>query len=69
MGTSPTDPRVAPIGTEPSYFKSNNDSGALYACTRANYYSSASAKVEQMTWIRLWDLFRISKTTHAVHGG
>ena len=43
-GTFPTDPRVGSIGTEPSYFKSNNDSGAFYAWTRGNYYFSASAK-------------------------
>jgi hypothetical protein len=44
IGSFPTDPRVGSIGTEPSYFRSNNDSGAFYAWTRGNYYFSASAK-------------------------
>lgn len=39
----PTDPRFGSIGTEPSYFKSNNESGAFFAWTRGNYYFSASA--------------------------
>ena len=43
-GTFPTDPRVGSIGTEPSYFKSNDGSAAFYAWTRGNYYFSASAK-------------------------
>jgi hypothetical protein len=40
----PTDPRFGSIGTEPSYFKVNNESGAFFAWTRGNYYFSASAK-------------------------
>jgi hypothetical protein len=43
-GKFPTDPRFGSIGTEPSYLKSNNESGAFYAWTRGNYYFSASAK-------------------------
>jgi hypothetical protein len=43
-GTFPADPRVGSIGTEPSYFRSNSDTGAFYAWTRGNYYFSASAK-------------------------
>jgi len=43
-GTFPSDPRVGSIGTEPSYLKVNNESGAFYAWTRGNYYFSASAK-------------------------
>jgi len=40
----PTDPRFGSIGTEPSYFKSNDESGGFFAWTRGNYYFSASAK-------------------------
>jgi hypothetical protein len=40
----PTDPRFGSIGTEPSYFKVNNESGAFFAWTRGKYYFSASAK-------------------------
>ena len=40
----PKDPRFGSIGTEPSYFKVNNESGAFFAWTRGNYYFSASAK-------------------------
>lgn len=43
-GKFPTDPRFGSIGTEPSYLKANNESGAFYAWTRGNYYFSASAK-------------------------
>ncbi|HEX6648630.1 MAG TPA: hypothetical protein VF075_03805 [Pyrinomonadaceae bacterium] len=43
-GKFPTDPRFGSIGTEPSYLKMNNESGAFYAWTRGNYYFSASAK-------------------------
>jgi len=43
-GKFPTDPRFGSIGTEPSYLKVNNESGAFYAWTRGNYYFSASAK-------------------------
>jgi hypothetical protein len=42
--TFPTDPRFGSIGTEPSYVKINNESGAFFAWTRGNYYFSASAK-------------------------
>jgi hypothetical protein len=42
--TFPTDPRFGSLGTEPSYLKVNNESGAFYAWTRGNYYFSASAK-------------------------
>lgn len=42
--TFPTDPRFGSIGTEPSYFKVINESGAFFAWTRRNYYFSASAK-------------------------
>ena len=44
IGKFPTNPRVGSIGTEPSYLKLTNKSGAFYAWTRANYYFSASAK-------------------------
>ena len=40
----PTDPGFGSIGTEPSYVKINNESGAFFAWTRGNYYFSASAK-------------------------
>jgi len=40
----PADPRFGSIGTEPSYFKDNNESGAFYGWTRSVYYFSASAK-------------------------
>jgi hypothetical protein len=40
----PTDPRLGSIGTEPSYLKVNNESGAFYAWVRGNYYFSANAK-------------------------
>lgn len=43
-GEFPTDPRVGSIGTEPSYLKANNESGAFYAWTRGNYYFSVTAK-------------------------
>jgi hypothetical protein len=43
-GKFPTDPRLGSIGTEPSYLKVNNKSGAFYAWTRGKYYFSASAK-------------------------
>jgi len=40
----PTDPRFGSIGSEPSYLKVNNESGAFFAWTRGNYYFSANAK-------------------------
>jgi len=40
----PTDPRFGSIGTDPSYLKVNNESGAFFAWTRGGYYFSASAK-------------------------
>jgi hypothetical protein len=40
----PTDPRVGSIGTEPSYLKVDNESGAFFAWTRGGYYFSANAK-------------------------
>jgi hypothetical protein len=40
----PADPRFGSIGTEPSYLKVINESGAFYAWTRGGYYFSASAK-------------------------
>lgn len=40
----PTDPRFGSIGTEPSYLKVNNESGAFFAWTRGGYYFSANAK-------------------------
>jgi len=40
----PTDPRFGSIGTEPSFLKVINDSGAFYAWTRGKYYFSANAK-------------------------
>jgi hypothetical protein len=40
----PPDPRFGSIGSEPSYLKVNNESGAFYAWTRGGYYFSASAK-------------------------
>lgn len=43
-GGFPNDPRSGSIGTEPSYLKANNESGAFYAWTRGNYFFSASAK-------------------------
>jgi hypothetical protein len=43
-GRFPSDPRFGSIGTEPSYLKVNNQSGAFYAWTRGGYYFSASAK-------------------------
>lgn len=43
-GRFPTDPRVGSLGTEPSYLKVNNESGAFFAWTRGGYYFSASAK-------------------------
>ena len=43
-GGFPTDPRFGSIGTEPSYLKANNESGAFYAWTRGNYFFSAHAK-------------------------
>ena len=44
VGKFPTDPRLGSIGTEPSYLRVNNKSGAFYAWTRGKYYFSASAK-------------------------
>ena len=44
IGKFPTDPRLGSIGTEPSYLRVNNKSGAFYAWTRGKYYFSASAK-------------------------
>jgi len=44
VGKFPTDPRLGSIGTEPSYLRLNNKSGAFYAWTRGKYYFSASAK-------------------------
>lgn len=43
-GKFPTNPRFGSIGTEPSYLKVDNKSGAFYAWTRGKYYFSASAK-------------------------
>lgn len=43
-GKFPTDPRFGSIGTEPSYLKVNDESGAFFAWTRGGYYYSASAK-------------------------
>ena len=43
-GKFPKDPRVGSIGTEPSYLKVNNKSGAFFGWTRGKYYFSASAK-------------------------
>jgi hypothetical protein len=43
-GEFPTDPQVGSIATEPSYLKTNNDSGAFFAWTRGSYYFSVSAK-------------------------
>ena len=40
----PSDPRFGSIGTEPSYLKVANESGAFFAWTRGTYYFSASAK-------------------------
>ena len=40
----PTDPRFGSIGTEPSYLKVDNQSGAFFAWTRGSYYFSANAK-------------------------
>jgi len=40
----PTDPRFGSLGTEPSYLKVNNESGAFFAWTRGGYYFSANAK-------------------------
>jgi hypothetical protein len=40
----PVDPRFGSMGTEPSYLKVNNESGAFFAWTRGGYYFSASAK-------------------------
>jgi hypothetical protein len=40
----PADPRFGSLGTEPSYLKVNNQSGAFCAWTRGGYYFSASAK-------------------------
>jgi hypothetical protein len=40
----PTDPRFGSIGTEPSYLKVDNESGAFFAWTRGGYYFSANAK-------------------------
>ena len=44
IGKFPTDPSVGSIGTEPSYLKLTNKSGAFYGWTRGKYYFSASAK-------------------------
>ena len=44
VGKFPTDARLGSLGTEPSYLRINNKSGAFYAWTRAGYYFSASAK-------------------------
>jgi hypothetical protein len=43
-GQFPTDPKYGSIGTEPSYLKVNNESGAFFAWTRGGYYYSANAK-------------------------
>jgi hypothetical protein len=40
----PTDPRFGSIGTEPSYLRVDNQSGAFFAWTRGSYYFSANAK-------------------------
>ncbi len=40
----PADPRFGSMGTEPSYLKVNNESGAFFAWTRGGYYFSANAK-------------------------
>ena len=40
----PTDPRFGSIGTEPSYLRVDNESGAFFAWTRGAYYFSANAK-------------------------
>jgi hypothetical protein len=40
----PTDPSFGSIGTEPSYLKVDNQSGAFFAWTRGGYYFSANAK-------------------------
>ena len=39
----PTDPRFGSMGTEPSYLKVTNESGAFIAWTRGKYYFSANA--------------------------
>lgn len=44
IGKFPTEPRLGSIGTEPSYLRLNNKSGAFFAWTRGKYYFSASAK-------------------------
>jgi hypothetical protein len=44
IGKFPTDPRLGSLGTEPSYLRVNNKSGAFYGWTRSKYYFSASAK-------------------------
>ncbi|HKE57488.1 MAG TPA: hypothetical protein VKB46_12320 [Pyrinomonadaceae bacterium] len=43
-GKFPTDPRFGSLGTEPSYLKVDNESGAFFAWTRGKYYWSANAK-------------------------
>jgi hypothetical protein len=40
----PTDPRFGSIGTEPSYLKVVNESGAFFAWTRGGYFITANAK-------------------------
>jgi hypothetical protein len=43
-GTFPSDPNLGSIGTEPSYVKITNESGAFIAWTRAGYFFTANAK-------------------------
>ncbi|MGB7201166.1 MAG: hypothetical protein WBD16_02740 [Pyrinomonadaceae bacterium] len=43
-GIYPTDPRFGSFGTEPSYLKVINDSGAFFAWTRGGYFFTANAK-------------------------
>jgi hypothetical protein len=43
-GKFPVDPRFGSLGTEPSYLKVTNESGAFFAWTRGKYYFSANAK-------------------------
>ena len=40
----PTDPKLGSLGTEPSYVRAENESGAFIAWTRGGYYFSANAK-------------------------
>lgn len=43
-GIYPADPRFGSFGTEPSYLKVINDSGAFFAWTRGGYFFTANAK-------------------------